>query len=67
MAGNAVIGALRVDLSLDSAKFSSGLKQSQSKLAAFGKTAGIALAAVAAAAATAGPGASGEGRHRPSG
>lgn len=54
MAFNALIGALRVSLGLDSAHFQTGLKQSQAKLGAFGKAAGVALAAVSAAAVTAG-------------
>lgn len=54
MAGNAVIGALRVNLGLDSAQFSSGLKKAEGGLARFGKSAGVALAGVASAAALAG-------------
>ena len=54
MAGNAVIGALRVNLGLDSAQFSSGLKKAEGGLARFGKLAGIGLAAVATAAVSAG-------------
>lgn len=55
MAGNAVIGALRVDLGINSAQFSAGLKSAQSSLAGFGKAAaaGLAAAAVSAAALTA--------------
>lgn len=49
MAGNATIGALRVQLGLDTAQFETGLKKSQSQLAGFGKAAGIAGAAIAAA------------------
>lgn len=47
---SAVIGALRVELSLNTAQFSTGLKQSQSKLSAFGKSAGLAMAGLATAA-----------------
>ena len=53
MASNSVIGALRVDLGLNSAQFTTGLKEAQSGLDRFGKTAGLGLAAVAAAAAAA--------------
>lgn len=49
MAGNAVIGALRVTLGLDSAQFETGLKNAQSGLGKFGKNAPVVLAAVAAA------------------
>ncbi|QPC87418.1 hypothetical protein GA830_12195 [Mesorhizobium sp. NBSH29] len=52
MAGNAVIGALRVNLGIDTAQFSQGLGTAQSSLAKFGKT--VALAAAAAGAAIAG-------------
>lgn len=48
-----VIGALRVNLGLDSAQFQNGLKQSQSSLAAFGKKMAIVGAGIAAAGATA--------------
>lgn len=51
---SAVIGALRVNLGLDSAQFSSGLKKAESGLARFGKVASVGLAAVGAAAATIG-------------
>lgn len=54
MAGNAIIGALRVVLGLDSAQFETGLKGAQSKLSAFGKAAAIAGAVAGAAAAVAG-------------
>lgn len=48
-AKNATIGALRVELGLDSAQFSEGLKQSQAKLGSFGKNmAGIGVAVGAA-------------------
>lgn len=47
---SAVIGALRVELSLNSAQFTTGLKQSQSKLSVFGKSAGLAMAGLATAA-----------------
>ncbi|MEO9297565.1 hypothetical protein [Devosia alba] len=50
----AVVGALRVDLGLNSAEFSSGLKKASSGLGNFAKTAKIGLAAVAVAAAAAG-------------
>lgn len=54
MAGSAVIGALRVNLGLDTAQFSAGLKASQASLAKFGKTVAVGFAAVATAAAAAG-------------
>lgn len=38
MSGNTVIGALRVVLGLDSAEFSTGLKKSEKRLDAFGKS-----------------------------
>ncbi|MEP9374994.1 phage tail tape measure protein [Mesorhizobium sp. KR1-2] len=50
---NAVIGALRVNLGIDTAQFSDGLKQAQSsadKFAGYMKTAFVAAAAAAAAA-----------------
>ena len=50
----AVIGALRVDLGLNSAEFQAGLKAAAGGLGNFAKTAGIGLAAVATAAAAAG-------------
>lgn len=50
MAGSAVIGALRVNLGLDSAQFSTGLAKAQSGLARFGKAAALGLTAAAAAA-----------------
>jgi hypothetical protein len=50
----AVIGALRVDLGLNSAEFQNGLKKASVGLGNFAKTAGIGLAAVATAAAAAG-------------
>ncbi|MFN3312937.1 MAG: phage tail tape measure protein, partial [Hyphomonas sp.] len=46
---NAVIGALRVNLGLDSAQFSKGLKQSQSALQKFGKRMAVVGAGVSAA------------------
>jgi predicted DNA-binding ArsR family transcriptional regulator len=52
--GSAKIGALHVSLGLDSAQFNTGLNKAEGGLNKFGKTAGIALAAVATAAATAG-------------
>lgn len=53
MAGNSVIGALRVNLGLDSAQFTAGLANAESRLGRFGKTAGAALGLVATAAAAA--------------
>lgn len=50
----AVVGALRVDLGLNSAEFQAGLKKASAGLGNFAKTAGIGLAAVATAAAAAG-------------
>jgi hypothetical protein len=53
MAGNAVIGALRVNLGIDTAQFSEGLQKAQSSLSKVGammKTAFVAAAAAAAAA-----------------
>jgi TP901 family phage tail tape measure protein len=52
-AGNATIGALRVILGADTADLDKGLKSSQTSIAAFGKSAGAAFAAVAVAAAAA--------------
>lgn len=59
-AGNAVIGALRVSLSADTAAFETGLKSARTQLSAFGasvtsamKQIGVAVAAGLAAAATA--------------
>lgn len=49
-----VIGALRVDLGLNSAQFNTGIKTAQTRLASFGKAAGVALTGVAVAAAAAG-------------
>lgn len=54
MAASAVIGALRVDLGINSAQFTAGLKQSQANLAKFGKAITVGFAAVSAAAITAG-------------
>lgn len=51
---NAVIGALRVVLGLDSAALDKGLKDSRSNIAAFGAAAATGMAAVAAAAVAAG-------------
>lgn len=51
MAGNAVIGALRVSLGLDSAQFATGLRKAQGSLSGFGKLAGQAFAAIGVAAA----------------
>jgi hypothetical protein len=53
-AGNAVIGALRVNLGLDSAQFEAGLKKAQSSLSGFGKSAAVAGAAAATALVAAG-------------
>jgi molecular chaperone GrpE (heat shock protein) len=50
----AVIGALRVDLGLNSAEFQAGLKKASAGLGNFAKLAGVGLAAVATAAAAAG-------------
>lgn len=49
MAGNAVIGALRVVLGADTAALEKGLKDARGSLAAFGQTAGTALAAAGVA------------------
>lgn len=54
MAASAVIGALRVNLGLDTAQFNAGLKASQASLAKFGKTVAVGFAAVGAATAAAG-------------
>lgn len=51
MAGSSVIGALRVNLGIDSAAFSNGLKAAQSGLARFGSMAKTGLMAAGAAAA----------------
>jgi hypothetical protein len=48
MAGSAVIGALRVNLSADSAAFSNGLKKADASLSRFGANVARAAAAVAA-------------------
>lgn len=53
MAGPSVIGALRVVLGADTAALDKGLKDSQSALAAFGKSVTVGFAAAAAAAAAA--------------
>jgi hypothetical protein len=50
MASNSVIGALRVDLGLNSAQFTTGLKNAQSALGKFGTIAARGFTAVAAAA-----------------
>ena len=52
MAANALIGALRVSLGLDSAQFEAGLKQAKSRLDGFGKSlrAGMVVAGAAATA-----------------
>lgn len=47
--GNAIIGALRVNLGLDSAAFTTGLKVAQGDLSRFGKIAKISFAALASA------------------
>jgi hypothetical protein len=49
MAGSSVIGALRVNLGLDSAQFQTGLKLAQGDLGRFGKLSIASLAGVAAA------------------
>lgn len=49
MAGNAVIGALRVNLGIDSAEFEKGLKSAKDGLAQFATAAKVAGAAIAAA------------------
>lgn len=54
MAGNSVIGALRVSLGLDSAQFEQGLKKAQANLGGFGKVASTAFKAVSVAAIAAG-------------
>lgn len=54
MATPQVIGALRVNLGLDSAQFSAGLKKTQVGLDRFGKVAAIGFAAAATAAVAAG-------------
>lgn len=51
MAKSAVVGALRVDLGLDSAQFQTGLDHALGKAKGFSKAAGVALAAAGAAAA----------------
>lgn len=50
----AVIGALRVDLGLNSAEFQAGLDRARAGLGSFARTAGAGLAVVAASAAAAG-------------
>lgn len=50
---NALIGALKVSLGIDSAAFEYGLKKAQAGLGGFGKTAAVSFAAVAAASAAA--------------
>lgn len=54
MAGNATIGALKVDLGLNSAQFEAGLKKTQASLSGFAAKAAVAGAAVGAAMAAAG-------------
>lgn len=54
MAKSAVIGALRVDLGLNSAEFTAGLKSAQANLGKFGKALSVGFAAAAAAATAAG-------------
>lgn len=49
MAGNAVIGALRVNLGIDTAEFQSGLKSAKDGLSQFATAAKVAGAAIAAA------------------
>lgn len=48
MASNSVIGALRVDLGLNSAQFTTGLKKAQTGLSSFGKAAAVVASAVVA-------------------
>lgn len=47
---SSVIGALRVNLGIDSAQFSKGLKEADTRIASFAKSAAAGFAAVAAAA-----------------
>lgn len=54
MAGNALIGALRATLGLDTAQFETGLKTARSSLASFGKLAATSFKAAAAGATVAG-------------
>lgn len=54
MPGNSTLGALKVNLGIDSAQFTAGLTRAESGLAGFGRAAGIGLAAVATAALAAG-------------
>lgn len=54
MAGSSVIGALRVDLGLNSAQFSAGLRNAQTGLAKFGNVAARSLTFLAAGAVAAG-------------
>lgn len=54
MAGDSVVGALRVVLGADTADLDKGLKSSQSNVAAFGASVGTAMAAAAAAVVAAG-------------
>jgi len=54
MASGAQIGALNVKLGIDSAEFSAGLQNAQTKLAGFAKAAGVGLTALAAASVAAG-------------
>lgn len=56
MAGQAVIGALRVNLGIDTAAFSAGLKQAGSRLSSFGRVVRTGLLAAAGAATAAGAG-----------
>lgn len=53
MAGNSVIGALRIDLGLNSAQFTAGLKDAQGNLSRFSSLAAKGFVALSAAAATA--------------
>ena len=48
MAGNAIIGALRVVLGADTAALDKGLKDAQSSIATFGRQLDTAAAALAA-------------------
>lgn len=54
MPGNAVVGALRVNLGLNSAEFQQGLKRAQSGMKKFGKDIALGAAALTAAFAAAG-------------
>lgn len=51
MAGNSVVGALRVDLGLNSAQFRTGMKLAQGDISKFGKIAALSFAGLVTAAA----------------